>query len=179
MKQSANQIFTFMHVVAWVVFIGKCIKTGSLVFSTIISIFINPTATKDLYLGLNLSALYETNTWYYIAIVSLIIFISAMQAYLFYLLIKIFSKLNLVQPFSNEISKLISKISYVALDIGILSIIANGFSKWMIKREISIYNANEYLGGAIEYLLLAGIIFTIAQIFKRGVEIQNENELTV
>jgi hypothetical protein len=36
-----------------------------------------------------------------------------------------------------------------------------------------------YLSGAFEYFLLSVLIFAIAQVFKRGVEIQAENELTV
>jgi hypothetical protein len=30
-----------------------------------------------------------------------------------------------------------------------------------------------------ETLFLAGVVFVIAQIFKKGVEIQSENELTI
>ena len=179
MKQNTNQIFNIMYVMAWLIFIGLCVKTGSLLFSTIISIFINPEASQDLYLGLNVIDLYDTNTWYYVSIMSLIIYILGLQAYIFYLVIKIFSKLNLVQPFSMEISKLISEISYIALQIGIISIIINGAGKWLIKREVALYNVGEYLGGSGEYFLLAGIIFVVAQIFKRGIEIQNENELTI
>ncbi len=33
--------------------------------------------------------------------------------------------------------------------------------------------------GSSEFLFMAGIIFIIALIFKRGVEIQSENELTI
>jgi len=35
------------------------------------------------------------------------------------------------------------------------------------------------LGGADVWLFMGGILFFIAQIFKRGIEIQTENELTV
>ena len=36
-----------------------------------------------------------------------------------------------------------------------------------------------HLGGADVWLFMAVILFIIAQIFKRGIEIQTENELTV
>jgi hypothetical protein len=35
------------------------------------------------------------------------------------------------------------------------------------------------LGGADVWIFMAIILFVLAQLFKRGIEIQNENELTV
>jgi hypothetical protein len=112
-------------------------------------------------------------------VVSLIIALSALKAYIFYLVIKIFLKLNLHKPFSTEVSVLISRISHVALEIGIITLIANGYCEWVIKRGVGLPDLGAYLNGAVEFLLLGGIIFLIAQIFKKGIEIQSENELTV
>ncbi|MFZ6664675.1 DUF2975 domain-containing protein [Peijinzhouia sedimentorum] len=179
MKQNTATIMIIMHVIAWVIFIGFCIKTGALIFSALVSFFINPAGASDLYLGLDLSNLFDYDKWHYGLLISLVVFISGLQAYIFYLLIKIFMKLNLVQPFSQEIAKLITKISYVALEIAILHIIVSGYSDWLVKREVIIPSLHDYLGGASEFLLLGGIIFVIAQIFKRGLEIQAENELTI
>jgi hypothetical protein len=44
---------------------------------------------------------------------------------------------------------------------------------------VSFPDLQAYLGGGAEFLLLGGIIFMIAEVFKRGIEIQTENELTV
>lgn len=179
MKQSTPTILIILHVIAWITFIGFCIKTGALIFSTIVSLFINPAGASDLYLGLDLSNLSDYDKWHYGSLVSLVIFISGLQAYIFYLLIKIFMKLNLVQPFSKEIAKLITNISFTAIQIAILHIFTNGYIKWLSKREVIIPSLQDYLGGASEFLLLGGIIFVIAQIFNRGLEIQAENELTI
>ena len=168
-----------MHIVSWIIFIGLCIKTGDILFSFFVSLAINPEGAKNLHMGLNLSGLYDFDRGHYITVVSYIICLSALKAYLFYLVIKIFLKINLVQPFSTEMSSLISKISRVALGVGILTLIANGYCKWLIKRGVDFPDLEDYLGGAGEFLLLAAIIFIIAQIFKRGIEIQSENELTV
>jgi hypothetical protein len=48
-----------------------------------------------------------------------------------------------------------------------------------MKRGVELRGLHRYLGGTGEFLFLAGIVFVIAQIFKRGIEIQTENELTV
>ena len=67
------------------------------------------------------------------------------------------------------------RISIVALEIGILAIISNAYAKWLMKSGVEVI----YESNSTEFLFLAGIVFVIAQIFKRGLEIQNENELTV
>lgn len=172
-------ILGVIHIVAWLIFIGLCIKTGAVLCSFFVSLFINPVAAKNLYLGLNLSDLSRFNTGHYITLVSLIIFISALKAYLFYTVIKIFSKINFVHPFSTEVSLLISRISYVALGIGILTLGANDYCDWLTGRGVVLPPLRASLGGEAEYLLLGAIIFMIAQVFKRGIEIQSENELTV
>ena len=74
---------------------------------------------------------------------------------------------------------MISKISHIAIEIGVTIIFASAYFKWLAKRGYEIPPLGEYLGGAFEYLLMGALIYAIAQVFKRGVEIQSENELTV
>ena len=111
MKIETKQILTIIHILAWIIFIGVCLKTGAIlnsffISSFFISLFINPVAAENLHLGLNLSDLYHFNITHYTIIVTLIIFLSALKAYIFYLVIKIFSKINFVNPFNTEISVL-------------------------------------------------------------------------
>ena len=179
MKSNTKQVLKVLHVIAWIIFLGLCIKTGALLYSFFVSLAINPEGAKNLHLGLDLSNLYKYDTWHYITIVAYIIFLSGLKAYLFYLVIKIFLKINLVQPFSTEISFLVSKIGQVALGIGVLTLFALIYIAWLTDKGISFPDMQQYLGGAGEFLLLGGIIFVISQVFKRGIEIQSENELTV
>ena len=179
MKTKTKQILATMNFMAWIIFIGLCIKTGAILYSFFVSLVINPVGAKNLYLGLNLSDLYNFNIWHYAAIVSLIIFLSGLKAYIFYLVTKIFLKINFVHPFSTDVSLLISRISYVALGIGILTLAANGYAEWLIKRGVTFPDLQAHLGGGGEFLFFAGVVFFIAQVFKKGIEIQSENELTV
>ena len=179
MKTGAKQVLSFMNIISWIVFIGLCIKTGAILYSFFVSLVINPEGSKNLHLGLNLSALYRYNTGHYAALVSFILVLSVLKAWLFYLVIKIFLKLNLVQPFSEEVSKLIAGISHVALEIGIITLVATSYCERLMKKGVDFPDMQSYLGGAAEFLLLGGIIFIIAEVFKRGIEIQSENELTV
>ena len=179
MKSETKGILKALHVISWIIFIGLCIQTGAILYSFIVSLATNSAGAKNLHLGLDLSDLYAYDRWQYVTVVSYIICLSALKAYLFYLAIKIFLKINFIHPFSTAISLLISKIGKVAIGIGLLSLVAIGYTKWLMKKGVVFPDMHDYLGGAGEFLMLGAIIFIIAQIFKRGIEIQSENELTV
>ena len=84
------------------------------------------------------------------------------------------------QPFSREVGRFIFKISYLALSIGLFSWWGVKYTEWFVKQGVKMPDI-EYLrlGGADVWLFMGVILFVIAQIFKRGIEIQTENELTV
>ena len=170
-------VLTIMKIISWIIFIGLCIKAGALIISTSISLFVNHEAARDLYLGLDLSNLYEYDKWYYIAVISLIITIDVLKAYMFYLVIKIFLKFDLKNPFTSNTALLISKISYVALAIGVIAKISNDYYKWFISHRVETHISLDF--GSEDLLFMAGILFIIAYIFNHGVKIQSENELTI
>jgi hypothetical protein len=165
-------------VVIWSIFIGLCIQAGAFLFTFIYSFF-NPVVAENLYEGLNLSALLQANPWYYGGVASILLFIMGQKAYLFFLMIRVFLKINLINPFSREISNLISMISYVAFQIGVAIILASGIFKGMGKRGYDLDQVPQLVGNGFEFLLMAALLIAIGMVFKRGVEIQDENELTV
>ena len=170
-----NKILSTMKVISWVIFIGLCIKAGAIIISSFISIFVTQEATKDLYLGLNLSTLYDFGVGPYVALLIFMISLLALQAYIFFLVIKLFSKFDEHSPFNQELSKLIIKISHFSLFTGLIALVGTGYSKWLSKKDILV----PFDWGAEEFLFMAGVIFIVALFYKRGIEIQSENELTV
>lgn len=168
----------FITVVIWIIFIGLCIKAGTLMFTFTYSLF-KPVVSQNLYESLNLNALQENHFWYYVATLSLIILVAFLKAYIFYLMIKVFSKINLVHPFSIKITKLISKIGAISIETGISIIIATSYIEWVGKRFEQYIPVGGFLGSSLEYIFMGAIVYAIAQVFKRGVEIQSENELTI
>jgi hypothetical protein len=172
---NTKQILHFARIISWILFIGLCIKAGAIIISFIVSIFVNPAAAKDLYLGLDLSMLYEFSTQYYIHIVSFLIAIAVLKAYLFYLVSRIFLKIDFDNPFNSTVQGLISKISYFSLTAGLLAVIANRYSEQLLKKGMDF----QIDWGSSEFLFMAGIVFIIAILFKGGIEIQSENDLTI
>lgn len=170
-----EQILEILKVIAWIIFIGLCIRTGALFISFIVSLFIQSDGTQFLYMEWNFSELFSTSKIHYIILASFIIFLSGLKAWLFYHVVKIISRININHPFSEYIAGIISKLSGISLQIGIVAFITNVYAKYLMNNKISF----NYDGGETEFLFLAGILYVIAVIFKRGIELQSENELTV
>jgi hypothetical protein len=177
-KWAKQPTLMLITVIIWSIFIGLCIQAGTLLFTFVYSFF-KPTVAQDLYEGLNLYPLLQKDVWLYGGIGTLILSIAILKAQLFYTMIRIFLKIDLIHPFNKEIAKLIRTLSYTAFEIGVFLLIPRGCADWVIKRSFELEGLQSYLSGAFEYFLLSALIFAIAQVFKRGVEIQAENELTV
>jgi hypothetical protein len=179
MQTQTKRILTFLHILSWILFVGVCIKTGALLFSFFVSRFINPVAALDLHLGLNLSDLMSYSIVHYTNLVILLIITWAIRAYILYLVIQLYRKTNLVHPFSSDVAVLIKRISYVSLALGAFILMGKLYSNWLAGHGVALNNLHEYLEGAAECFLMGGIIYFIAQVFNKGIEIQTENELTV
>ncbi|MCF7559735.1 DUF2975 domain-containing protein [Sabulilitoribacter multivorans] len=170
-----NQVLKTMKVLSWIIFIGLCIKSGAMLIVFLVSLVVNNVVSTDLYQGLDFIELYNFSKSHYSVFVILIILISMIKAYLFYLVVRIFFKINFNKPFSLNVANLICKISHVAFSIGVVAFVANIYNTWLISKD-----AVTRLHWPIqEYLFMAGIIFIIAFVFKRGIEIQSENDLTI
>lgn len=178
MSKNNDVVLKVLHVVSWIVFIGLCIEAGALIFNFIFALF-KPIASHNIYKGLDLSEIYEKQFPHFISLMSFVVVLAVLKAYLFYLVVKIFLKLNLVKPFDMEIAKLIEKISYETVAISILSFIAHQYTKRLIQKGYEVSDVENYWNDTAAFLMMAAILFVISQVFKKGIELQKENDLTV
>lgn len=178
MSKQEDFIWKALWVISWIIFIGFCIETGAFLFNYIFSLF-RPEATNNLYNGLNLSDTYLRSKVVYSFLFSFIIVISGLKAFVFYQVIKIFMKLNLVKPFSEEVSQLITGISYFSFAIGIISEIAHKFTKSIVQKGYQVDTIEKFWNDSAVFLMMAAILYIISLVFKKGIELQNENDLTV
>lgn len=169
-----QQLISILKFIFWVVFIGLLIKAGALVFNFGLGT-IYPENARNIYLGLDLFELRTTDIRAFIGVGSLLITVVSLQAYIAYLVIKIATTGNLKHPFTEAIAVLISKISHAAIACGIISIIADQYCHRFIKKGFNI----DLTWTGQEFLFLAAIIFIIAKVFQKGIELQTENDLTV
>ena len=178
MTQTDNFVFKALHVIAWVIFVGLSIEAGALIVNFIFSIF-KPEMVGNLYSKLDLSAMYNRSQWAFYCVYSLVLTISILKAYLFYLLIELLNKLDLGKPFTRLISKSISQISYHTFSIGIISYIALQSAKNLQRRGFDTHDLDQFWTDSQAFILMAAVIYVIAIIFAKGIEIQEENDLTV
>ena len=180
METKTKQILNILKVVSWIIFFGLCIQTSSIVFTFLYSFF-NPLVAQNIYFGLNLSNLYTADIRSYSFLVSFLIILSTLKAYIFFLVVQIFRTIDFQNPFITKMASLLVKISFLAFGIWILSVAGNAYVVWLLKTgtEISELNLQNYMGGSSEFFFLGMIVFVISQIFKRGIELQSEHELTI
>ena len=89
-------------------------------------------------------------------------------------------KLSMSHPFSKEVERSIFKISYLTLLIGLFCLWGVKYAAWFIDQGVKMPDIQSLrFGGADVWLFMGVSLFVIAQVFKRGIEIQTENELTV
>ena len=178
MKKTNNFIFQSLHIIAWIIFVGLCIEAGALLVNFVYSMF-NPKVLHNLYQKLDLSELYTQSKVTFFGVYSFILAIAVLKAYLFYIVIKLTSKLNLIKPFTPIVLKQIHHISYYTFTIGIISYIARETTHNLSKNGYVFENTNQFWVDSSTFIVMAAILYIVAIIFNRGIELQSETDLTI
>lgn len=181
-KISTQQILNVLHILAWIFFIGMCVESGGVIFNTLMTFFFNPMAAHNFWNGADLSDLLQHDQSYFLTVTVLMSIAAVLKTILLYLIVKISQRntLNMAQPFSEKVKRFVSNISYLSLGIGFFSLWGTKHVSWCVEQGVQMPSVEHLrLGGADVWLFMGVILFVIAQIFKRGIEIQTENELTV
>ncbi len=181
MEISSKQILKILYVLSWIIFIGVSIEAGGFIFNTLFVFTYNPIGAHNFWNGMDMSSLYNFDSGYFLVVTSLMIIVAVMKAIMFYLIVKILhdKKLNMLQPFNREVGNFIFNLCYLSSGIGLFSYWGTKYSAWLVKQGVIIPSLESHIGGADVWLFMAVILFVIAHIFKRGIEIQSENELTI
>lgn len=177
-KITTAQTLKVLHILSWILFIGLCVEAGSFIFNALFTFFHNPNSANYF----KLFELYQYDWGQYLVIITYMTIVGIMKALLFYQIVKILydKKLDLSQPFNKELRRFIINISYLALGIGLFSSWGSKYTKWLIEQGVKMPDMETLnLDGAGVWLFMGVILLIIAQIFKRGIEIQTENELTI
>ncbi|GIL23116.1 MAG: hypothetical protein BroJett042_16290 [Bacteroidota bacterium] len=178
MSKTNNLVFKGLHVVAWIIFVGLCIEAGGLIVNFIYTVF-NPDMVQYLYQKLDLTELYQASRVAFYSTFSFVLILSILKAHLFYLVVMLMHKIDLSNPFNSVVARQLSQISYFTLSIGLLSYLAREVASNLMHHGYPIDNVGSYWTDSQAFILMGAVIYIIATIFRKGVEIQNENELTV
>lgn len=183
LKITTSQILKLLQVLAWIIFIGLCIEAGAIATNTIITLFFNPAAAGYFWEGKTyFSNIYQLDHGYFMVVTVIMIIVAVLKSIMFYIIIKLFvnKHLNLQEPFSGALRQFILNISYLSIGIGLFANAGMKYTNWLIQQGApkADLQALHFTGGDV-WLFMAVILLVIAQIVKRGIEIQNENNLTI
>ncbi|MCK7557262.1 DUF2975 domain-containing protein [Chitinophaga sedimenti] len=180
-KITTKQILIVLHIISWIIFVGVSIDAGGIIVSTIRSLAFNPDAAKDFWQGIDLSHLLQYDRGQFIVQASLMAIVAMLKATLFYQIVMLLynKKLDMAQPFNSDLIRFISFTVYLAAAIGFFSIWAGRYVQWLAKQGVSAGCTTHARRGADVWLFMGVVLLIIGQIFKRGAEMQSENELTV
>ncbi|TAJ56155.1 MAG: DUF2975 domain-containing protein [Chitinophagaceae bacterium] len=178
MPKRNNFVFIALHIIAWLIFVGLSIEAGGLIVNFIFSV-VKPEFVGNLYQKLDLSKMYQQNQWAFFGMYGFLLSVSILKARLFYALIQLLMKLDLSKPFSSYIANKIKSIAYYTFSIGIISLIAREVAESLLHYGYETDKLNQFWEDGQAFILMSAVVYVISQIFKRGVEIQNENDFTV
>ncbi len=180
-RRSKNLI-TIMKIICWVIFVGLCVEAGGFIVNAVLTHFLNGEEANKLWQQANLSGLYQFEAGHFTAMSIIICLVAIMKAILFYLIIKILSNkdFNIQQPFNLEMLRFMNRVAYLALAIGVFARAGVEYAEWLSDKGILLPEISKMgIAGADVWLFMGLTLIVITQIFKRGMEIQLENELTV
>ncbi|MBC7849171.1 MAG: DUF2975 domain-containing protein [Chitinophagaceae bacterium] len=178
---STRTVLLLLLILTWIIFVGLCIDAGAFLVNAFFAIA-KPAVVKILYHEVDLSGLLKYDRGHFFALVLSMAIVAVTKAIIFYQLIKMLhnKKIDLSQPFSPELRHLTFNLSYLSLLVGCFSSGGTRYAKWLEKKGVEIPDVQDlHLGGADVWIFMAVILYVIALIFKRGMEIQSENDLTV
>lgn len=178
MSKTNNFVFWSLYVIAWLIFVGLSIEAGGLVVNFFFSLY-NPEFVQNLYQKLDLSAMYQLSKLVFFGMYGFILTISILKAVLFYIVIMLMHKMDLSKPFNTFVAQKISQISYMTLSIGLLSYIGRELVKKLTAQGFVTDNLSTFWVDSQAFIIMGAVIYIIAIIFKKGIEIQMENELTI
>lgn len=182
MTFKTEQWLKALNILSWLTFLALCVQAGGFLFNTIYVLAINEIGAHNFWNEIDLSSLLKHSKSDFITLTALMIIVATLKAILFYLIVKVFhdKKLNAKRPFNTGLERYLKKSAYACFTIAIFSTQGVKRCDWLISEQVPIPSIQHLgFGGADTWLLMCLILFVFAQLFKRGIELQTENDLTI
>nr|WP_294903251.1 DUF2975 domain-containing protein [uncultured Lacibacter sp.] len=182
MTIKTDYILMALNVLSWIVFIGLCLEAGIFIVSTVLTLVLEPAQAARMWKEVDLTAVYDHNQSHFVTLASLIIIATVLKAIMFYVIVKFFYNKNfsLSKPFNETTKRFILNLGYLALGIAFFSSWGTRFVEGLVQQGVRIPNLRFMrLAGSDVWWFMGIVLFVIAFIFKKGIELQNENDLTV
>lgn len=182
MRISNNLILKVLYILSWIIFVGICIEAGAIIFNAGYILVADLESARRLWRIVDLTSLYDFDRGYFFVQNLIISIVAVMRAIIFYLIIKMLheKKLDLARPFNRDVSRFIMNVAGLALLIGLFSVSGGKMATWFEEQGVLMPDLEQMrIGGADVWLFMSVILFVIGQVIRKGIGLQEENELTV
>jgi hypothetical protein len=182
MSRTTNFIWKALNVISWIIFVGLCIQAAGFMIQTVATLLLTPTGASKFWNEIDISAVYDFNESRYVTLASLIIIVTILKVILFYKISMLFhnKNLNLSKVFNETLRRFILFAAYLALGIGFFAALASDVVKNIKNEGIALADLTDLtIAGADVWFFMGIILLIIGYVFKKGIELQTENELTI
>ncbi len=180
-KISAKTTVKVLYVLAWIIFFGLCIDACGFITNAIYAYY-KPQMVSDFWTHNDFSSLYKHDIGHFYVQVLYMCIVAVLKALLFFMILKLLDEknLDLSKPFNHKIKGYITLLFFITLGIGIFSNWGVSYAEWLSSQGVKLpTNEKLKLDGGSVWLFMSVTLLVISQFFKRGIEIQEENDLTV
>jgi hypothetical protein len=182
MQSNLPYSYKLLQLASWILFIGLAIDAGGYLSNTLYTLLVNPACAAGFWGYLDISPLYNDNFTFFCCFAFLLVVISLLKTVLFYHTVKVFheKKVNLSKPFNETLTTYLFRFAFIALSIGLCCYAGKSFSAWLTNQGVAMPPLEAVkMGGSDVWLFMGITLLVVAQLFKKGIEIQTENDLTV
>ena len=176
-----KQILLLLNILSWITFIAVCVEAGGIMFNAAYVLY-KPDVAKYFWNGADLSALIAHDRGQFMTLAIMMTIVAVLKTIIFYLIIKTFydGKFNMQRPFNTDLTKLVFSIAWLCFGAGLFSSWGVKYTAWIERQGIPMPDIHVLrIGGADVWLFMAVVLLVIGQVFKKGIELQTEGDLTV
>lgn len=168
-----KKILQILRVLCWATFFSFLIEAGYL----IISLFsdLDKESARRMFNGYDLTELRHYSLAHFTGVVYCLIAILLLKALIVLRAARGLFDVDARAPFTISVARTLSSVSFLFLLISIISFLHNAHAVWLVKHA----GVEVERIALKEYIFMTGLVYVITQVFKRAVELQSENELTV
>ncbi len=174
MKNQSNFILTLLRIAFWFTFIGLLISLLSIIW-VLISHHFHWEMPRKYYSGINFTDVFNKDRVSFNVVLTIEFINTFLKLIIIWYSIKILKNLNFQNPFSEVFLSLINKISFAAMIVGILSLFLIGYVEKFVDNKLLL---STQIGDS-NYLVIAGIIYIVGQLYKKALDLKSENDLTI
>ena len=182
METKKDYLLIVLHILSWIIFVGLCVEAGGFLFNTLCTLFYNSGGAANFWMKSDLSALYAFDQSQFVTLTVIMVIAAVLKAIMFYVIVKLFhdKKLDLIAPFNESFGRGLYNLSYLAAGVALFNYWGTKLSANLIEKGINLPSLQELrLAGADVWLFMCVTLLVFARIFKKGITIQQENQLTI